>query len=401
MKIFTLNELRTERNRVWEQAKAFLDTHRTENGMLSAEDAAQYDRMEADVVNLGKEIERMERREQMDAELSRPVGSPLTTRPGAGNDQKTGRASDAYKAAMLNALRSNFRQVSNVLVEGTDSAGGYLVPEEWDNRLIEKMEHENVLRGLATVIQTSGDRRINVTASLPTASWVEENGEIPTSDPSWTQVRLDSYKLVAATRVSEELLQDNAFNLESVLIDQFARALARGEEEAFITGDGNSKPTGILDPVHGGEIGITAAGDTILTADEIIDLVYSLRRPYRPNAAFLCADSTLAAIRKLKTDNGYLWQPALTAGEPDRLLGYPVYTSQFVPAIAAGQPVLAYGDYSFVNIADRGARSFATLTELYAMNGQVGFKATERVDSRLVLPEAVQILKMAGTAANG
>lgn len=111
------------------------------------------------------------------------------------------------------------------------------------------------------------------------------------------------------------------------------------------------------------------------------------------------ADSTLAVIRKLKDGTGtYLWQPALTAGEPDRLLGYPVYTSQYIPAIAAGQPVIAFGDMSYYNIGDRGSRSFAALHELYAGVGQVAFVAKERVDGKLTLPEAVQVLKMKGTA---
>ena len=396
-----INELRENRAKAWEAAKNFLDTHQTENGTLSAEDAATYDRMEADVVNLGAEIARLERREALDAEMAKPVSSPLINRPGAPADIKTGRASDEYKNAMLTALRTNFRTVSNVLMEGTDPSGGFLVPEAWDERLVQGLEQENFFRGLATVIKTSVDRRINVSAALPTSAWVEEGGEIPTSDPAYTQVRLDSYKQCAAVRVSEELLQDNAYNLESVLIDQFARCLARGEEEAFLMGTGTNRPTGIFNATGGGQIGVTAAGATAITADEIIELVYKLKRPYRVNAAFICADSTLAAIRKLKTENGYLWQPALTAGEPDRLLGFPVFTSQFVPAIASGQPVMAFGDYSYYNIADRGARSFKTLNELYAMNGQVCFLATQRVDGKLVLPEAVQILRMAGTAAQG
>lgn len=130
--------------------------------------------------------------------------------------------------------------------------------------------------------------------------------------------------------------------------------------------------------------------------------LYRLKRPYRANAAFITADSTLAQIRKLKDGNGlYIWQPALTAGEPDRLMGFPVYSSAYMPTVAAGQPVLAFGDFSYYNVADRGNRSFRALTELYAGNGQVGFVSTERVDGKLVLPEAVQVLKMAGTAANG
>ena len=189
-----INELRENRAKAWEAAKNFLDTHQTEKGTLSAEDAATYDRMEAEVVSLGKEIGRMERREALDAEMNRPVGSPLTSRPGAA-DIKTGRASDEYKKAMLTALRTNFRTVSNVLMEGTDASGGYLVPTEYDARLVEALEQENVIRSLATVIQTSGERKINVAASKPAASWVEENGELVFGDATFDQVILDAYKL--------------------------------------------------------------------------------------------------------------------------------------------------------------------------------------------------------------
>lgn len=398
MKNFTINELRENRAKSWEAAKAFLDSHRTDNGTLSAEDSAVYDRMEAEIIALGKEIERMERSAALEAELSRPVGSPLTNIPGSAIDTKTGRASDAYKHSFLTALRSNFRQVSNVLTEGTDTSGGYLVPDEYDERLIEKLDAENVMRSLGTVIQTSGERKINVAASKPAASWIEEGGELVFSDPQFSQIILDAYKLSVAVKVSEELLADNAYDLEGWLINSFSRALANSEEEAMVIGDGVSKPTGILTI---GEVGITTAGNKI-EADEIIDLIYKLKRPYRTNAVFLTADSTLAAIRKMKDSTGqYLWQPALTAGEPDRLLGYPVYTSAFVPTVAAGQPVLAFGDMSYYNIGDRGVRSFAALHELYAGVGQVAFVCKERVDGKLVLPEAVQIMKMKGAANNG
>ena len=166
------------------------------------------------------------------------------------------------------------------------------------------------------------------------------------------------------------------------------------EEEAFLTGDGKNKPTGLLNATGGGEVGVTTAADSI-KADEVIDLVYKLKRPYRKNAAFITSDSTLAQIRKLKDSNGnYLWQPALTAGEPDRILGYPVYTSVYMPKIAKGAAVMAFGDYSYYNIGDRGTRSIAELKELYAANGLVGFVSKERVDGKLILPEAVQIMKM-------
>lgn len=392
----TILELRNKKAKAWEDAKAFLDAHHREDGTLSASDAAVYDKLEAKIVDLGTEISRMERLNDYEAEMEKPTSKPLCCTPGSALYDVAGRASNAYKCAMQDAIRSNFHQVSDVLIEGSDTAGGFLVPTEYDARLIEKLEEGDVLRRLATVIQTTGERKINVAASKPAASWVEEGGALVFSDAAFSQVILDAYKLSVAVKVSEELLADNQYDLENFLIRSFGQAIADAEEDAFLNGNGVSKPTGILDANGGGEVGITTAGASI-TADEIIELVYKLKRPYREKAAFIMADSTLAKIRKLKDSTGqYLWQPGLQAGEPDRLLNYPVYTSAHMPSIAAGNSVIAFGDFSYYNIGDRGIRSIAALRELYAGVGQVAFVCKQRVDGKLVLPEAVQIMKMKG-----
>lgn len=393
-------ELREKRAKAWEAAKAFLDTKRNDSGLLSAEDATTYDKMEADVVALGKEIDRLERQAALDAELNKPVNSPITGKPGVprGEEPKTGRASDEYRKAMLDALRCNFKRVSNVLEEGVDANGGYLVPDEYDRRLIDGLTESNVMRSLATTITTSGEHKINIAATKPAASWIEEGGALTFGDATFDQILLDAHKLHVAIKVTEELLYDNAFDLEGYILDQFSKALGNAEEDAFLNGDGVGKPLGIFAASGGGQIGVTTAGQTIV-ADEIINLVYALKRPYRKNAVFITNDQTLSIVRKLKDDTAaYIWQPSYQAGEPDRLLGYPVYTSPYVPTLAAEKPVIAFGDFSYYNIGDRGTRSFAELKELFAGNGMVGFVAKERVDGKLVLPEAVQIMKVAAAA---
>ena len=393
-------ELREKRAKAWEAAKAFLDTKRNDSGLLSAEDAATYDKMEADVVALGKEIDRLERQAALDAELNNPVNSPITGKPGVprGEEPKMGRASDEYRKAMLDALRCNFKRVSNVLEEGVDANGGYLVPDEYDRRLIDGLTESNVMRSLATTITTSGEHKINIAATKPAASWIEEGGALTFGDATFDQILLDAHKLHVAIKVTEELLYDNAFDLEGYILDQFSKALGNAEEDAFLNGDGVGKPLGIFAASGGGQIGVTTAGQTIV-ADEIINLVYALKRPYRKNAVFITNDQTLSIVRKLKDDTAaYIWQPSYQAGEPDRLLGYPVYTSPYVPTLAAEKPVIAFGDFSYYNIGDRGTRSFAELKELFAGNGMVGFVAKERVDGKLVLPEAVQIMKVAAAA---
>lgn len=391
----TILELREKRNKAWEAAKAFVETKRDKDGLLSAEDAASYAEMEQKIKDYGAEIERMEQMAAMDAQLSKPTSVPLTGKPLNGDKPKSGRASDEYRVAMLNALRTNFRQISDVLSEGVDANGGYLVPEEYDSRLIDTLTEENIMRKLGHTITTSGEHKINIAATKPAAAWIDEGGALSFGDATFAQINLDAHKLHVAVKVTEELLYDNAFGLESYIIEQFGKALSNAEEDAFLNGDGVGKPLGLLSDKGGGEVAITTASATAITADEIINLVYSLKRPYRKNAKFIMNDQTIAALRKLKDNNGaYLWQPSLQAGEVDRLFGYEVYTSPYVPIIAAGKPVIAFGDFSYYNIGDRGTRSFAELKELYAGNGMVGFVAKERVDGKLILPEAVQILKM-------
>ena len=389
-KIMAMREKRAE---MWEQAKQFLDEHE-KDGRLTAEDAKAYEQMEQEVLALGKDIERMERQAILDAQLAKPTAAAITNLPGAGfASEKTGRASEAYRSAMLKALRTNFRQVENVLQEGVDANGGYLVPEEYDQRLIDVLSEENVLRPLATTITTSGEHKINIAATKPAAAWIEEGAPLTFGDATFDQIVLDAHKLHVAVKVTEELLYDNAFNLENYLIEQFGKALGNAEEDAFLNGDGTHKPKGLLASAKTSVT--TAAAD--IKADELVTLVYSLKRPYRKNAAFIVNDQTLASIRKLKDANGaYFWQPSYQMGEPDRLLGYPVYSSAYMSAVEAGKTVIAFGDYSYYNIGDRGTRSLQELKELFAGNGMIGYVMKERVDGKLVLEEAVQTLKMKG-----
>lgn len=394
----TITEMREKRNKLVGMMDTFLDTHTTDKGTLSAEDDKTYKDMETEVAQLTDSIHRMERREEIEAELSKPTSKPLTGKPmKADGDKavKTGRASDEYKKALLQAMRTNFRQISNVLQEGIDPQGGYLVPDEYDKRLIDILTEENVMRTLGTNITTSGEHKINIAATKPAAAWIEEGGTLTFGDATFDQIILDAHKLHVAIKVTEELLYDNAFNLENYILTQFGKALSNAEEDAFINGTGIGQPLGILAETGGAQVGVTSASSTKVTADEIINLVYSLKRPYRKNAVFLANDVCVAELRKLKDNNGqYLWQPSLQAGEPDRVLGYKVYTSSYFPVPTAGGTAVAFGDFSYYNIGDRGTRSFAELKELFAGNGMIGFVAKERVDGKLVLPEAIKLLQM-------
>lgn len=391
----TIIEMREKRAKLWNTMEGFLDTHRNDKGVLSAEDDATYAGMEQDLNDLSNEIRRMERRDAIEAELNKPVNKPITAAPEKANasEMKQGRASNAYKEDFGRHLRGK-APIHNVLSESTDADGGYLVPEEFEDYIVTGLDEANVIRSIAKVITTRNDRKIPIAVGHSAASWTAENAAFTESNPTFGQKEIDAYKLTDLIRVSVELLQDAAFPLEQYIANEFARAFGIAEEQAFCVGTGSGQPTGIF-TANGGTVGVTAAANNAITADELINLVYALKAPYRRNAKFLMNDVTISAIRKLKDGNGvYLWQPSLQAGEPDKLLGYDLYTSPYVPVMAAGAYTVAFGDFQNYWIGDRAGRTVQRLNELYATNGQIGYVATERVDGKVILPEGIQLLQM-------
>jgi HK97 family phage major capsid protein len=390
----TVNELRTKRATLWNTMEGFLDTHRNDKGILSADDDATYSNMEKDLDDLTNEIKRMERREAREAELSKPVNKPITEKPEqAAKPEKTGRASAAYKEDFGRHLRGK-NPLHNVLSESVDQDGGYLVPEEFEKQIITGLDEVNVLRSLAKVIPTHHDRKIPISVGHSVATWTAENAAYTESNPTFGQKQIDAFKLTDLVRVSIELLQDSEFDLESYIAAEFARAFGIAEEQAFCVGTGTNQPTGIF-TANGGTVGVTAAAANAITLDEIISLVYSLKSPYRKNAKFLMNDATIPLLRKLKDNNGtYLWQPSVQAGQPDKLLGFEIYTSPYAPTVEAGAYAIAFGDFKNYWIGDRMGRTTQRLNELYATNGQIGYVATERVDGKVILPEGIQLLQM-------
>ena len=388
--------LREKRANLWNETKAFLDSHRGEDGLISAEDNATYEKMEADVVALGKEIERLERIKALDKEFDMPTSKPLVGTPGM-VDQKQGRASDEYRSAFWNLMRGKGgREVRNALQVGELSEGGYTVPDSFEHQLIEGLEDENIMRPLVHVITTgSGEHKIPIVASHGSGSWIEEEQQIPESDDAFTQISLSAHKFATMIRISRELLYDSAFDMASYIAHEFVRRAGAAEEQAIISGDGSHKPIGLLHDTLGAEVGVTTASTTAITADELIDLQHSIKSGYRRKACWIMNDATIAAIRKLKDGQGqYIWQPGIKEGAPDMLFNQKVLMSNYMPLVATGNKVILYGDYSYYWLAEREGRTLERLNELFAVTDQVGFKLTERLDGRLILQEAVKCLKM-------
>lgn len=387
-----LTELQTKRAKIWQQAKDFLDEKHQESDVLSAEDNATYEKMEADVVSLGKEIDRLTKQMEIDNQLKMPTSQPLTTNPATDKQNII----TNYSQDFWNLMRGQ-APVTNALKEGTDPDGGYLVPDEFEKQLIQKLHEANILRSISNVIQTnSGEHKIPVVATKGTASWMEEEAAYTESNTQFSQVSLGAHKLGTLIKVSEELLNDSAFDLMGYLSEEFGRRLGDAEEKAFLTGTGSGQPTGMLNDTTGATLGSTAKSSTDINFDDLIDLFYSLRAPYRKNAVFIMNDDTVKAVRKLKDKNDqYIWQPSVQAGQPDRILNCPVLTSQYMPTLAASNKPVLFGDFNYYWIADRQGRTFKRLNELYAVTGQVGFLGSQRVDAKVILPEAIKYLSMA------
>ena len=393
----TLLELREKRAAAWDAAKKFLDEHET-NGILPAEDATVYAKMEKDLDDLGAQIQRRERAEALDKELRQPEDKPL--RPEIQDRKQRGgvRNSEEYKKVFNAYLRGRVTafEVANILETAPDASGGYLCPDEYERTLLDTLREENIMRRLCHIIQTdSGERTIPVVSEHGEAAGVGEGDLIDEDDDAFDVVTLGAQKLATAMRVSVELLNDSVFNLDSYIAGEFSRRIGAKEEAAFLAtgqGSGSAQPSALITDA---DAGVTAASATAITADEMLDLVYSLRAPYRRKASFIVHNSTVKLLRKLKRGAGdFLWQPSMQAGEPDSLLGYGLHISPYMPEATAGLVPVVFGDYKYYWIADRQGRHFQRLNELYAKNGQVGFLAWQRVDGKLLLAEAVKKLTM-------
>ena len=403
MSMTTIMDLRNKRASLWEQTKSFLETHRNENGMVDAASVEQYDRMTADVKALSAEIQRLEDQMALDAQLSAPTSAPVQMKPMARKDNVKPTASEEYSKAFWDAMRSEMRSIDvhNALSVGKDDEGGFTVPDEFERRLIQGLEENDFFRQKAHVIRTSsGTRKIPIANDTLEAAWIDEGEEIPETTTKFAQATLNAYKMGTLIRVSNELLNDSAFDIAGYIADRFGKAMGHTEEKAFITGTGDKQPTGLLHDTLGAQLGATAPSETAITFDDIFKLYYSLKSPYRSKAVFLCNEELMLQLMMLKDgQSNYIWRPALDIAKPDTILGRPIYTSGYMPRVTTGQKVLVFGDLSHYWIADRASRTFRRLNELYAITDQIGFVTTQRVDGKLILPEAVKYLKLAGTPA--
>ena len=398
----TIKEKKEKRAGLVNQMRSLLNTASAAKRDLNADETTTYSNLEKDVDNLGREVDREDRLAVVENELRNRKDHNY--RPGSSEEVVEGkRNSKEYRNAIFNQY-SRFGKNGltsdhvNVLTEGSDVDGGYLVPEEFETKLTENLVNADPIRAGATVIRTASDRNIPIETDAGSFAYVGESGTYANSDPQVGRVVLSAFKSGGIVKVSEELLQDSAFAIEPYLLRVAGRRYNALEQTGFAAGTGSGQPLGIFSTTSVGGVSVGNTGGAVsasaaITADNIMDTYHSLARAYRDNAAFITSDTMVKMLRKLKTgvtsDNTYLWQPGLAAGQPDRLLGRPVLVSDGAPTPAVSVASIAFIDLSYYMIVDRLGLSMQVLKELYAATGQVGFKFSKRTDGRMTFAPAM------------
>ncbi|MBO5324397.1 MAG: phage major capsid protein [Oscillospiraceae bacterium] len=303
------------------------------------------------------------------------------------------RKAAAYNAAFWDTMHTGMPH--NALKEGSDGSGGYLVPDTYHDRMVKALAKKNVLRQISHVIPTSHRMHIPVAGDVDCADWIPENTVMKFMDAEFGEVILDAYKLGTTIRASDEMLEDNGIDLEKYILDMFSERIGDAEEKAFIRGDGNGKPMGLI---HQAELGVMSELDGNITMDDMVNLEYALSSEYRDNAVWLMSEDAYNRLRRIPHYLGHgVWRNDLKEGDPVRLFGYPIYICHAMDDVAPGNIPVMFGDFSNYWIGDRGKRTIKRLVERYADRGQVAFITTERVDAKLTLPKAVKMLKISGT----
>lgn len=289
--------------------------------------------------------------------------------------------------------------VKAAMEEGTDNRGGYLVPGRYSNDVIAALTYDSIMRRAgARVIQVDGTDSFNVPTMTHSARAVIQSAEGVAADQKEPTVGQITFSPVTFTRLSKasmQVVQDSRIDIMSqILQPDFTQAFAAGENYWFVNGDGTAttQPQGILDGASNSSV--TTATASTISADNIIDSFYALKDLYRNRATWLMNDSTVKAIRKLKDTTGqYLWQQSLQAGEPNTILGRPVFTMPDMPELGtATNKVIIFGDLSYFWIADfmLGQMGIEMLDQLYKENLQIGYLGYRRIDSRVILSEAIK-----------
>ena len=401
-------ELRQERAGLIAQARQMIEAAEAEKRDLGAEEQQKYDGLMAKVGELGTRATRLEQQRALEADLRLPAGEAHKPEPERGEQRAQGRrASKQYEQAFAQYLLGSRSAASTLEVRAlqadVDTLGGYLVPDVFISEMLKGIDAAVYMRQWARKFQLTTADSLGVPtldADMSDPVWTSELG---TGDEDnslrFGKRELRPHPLAKRIKVSRTLLR-KAPQVEGIVRERMEYRFAITMENAYLTGDGVGKPLGIF---TAGASGITTARDystdnttTAITFDGLIGAKFHLKPAYWPRAKWLLHATGMAALLKVKDLEGqYVWRESVRVGEPDTLLGFPVFLSEYVPhTYTTGLYVGVLGDFSYYWIADALDMEIQRLDELYAETNQVGFIGRMESDGMPVLPEAFVRIKL-------
>ena len=286
-----------------------------------------------------------------------------------------------------------YGETSLFLRNESNPIAGYLLPEEFENKLINAVNSISVVRGLCTEVKTERDRFLPIVNGHGQPQWVPEGGAAPLVKDTFDRVVLDSHVLAATIRVTNELLKESAIDIEQYLADTFADRMAPMEEAAFVVGDGVDKPLGLI---HQAKAGCETQAPGVVSIEDVLNLIFSVPEKHRRNGVLLMNENTLLGLYKLCAAQGpNLWFGKINDGKDDTLFGYRIARCNAMHDVETGNTPVLFGDFKKAYINDCGKRGFKRLKELYAANDHAGFMLGERVGIKLMVPGAIKGMKVA------
>lgn len=381
-----IKRLVEKRANVWEQAKSHLDTVEAEGRELSGEAQETWDRLNGELSDLDKrigELTELEKRNKAAEEIRSEYGDH--TPPPKDDKRSDADLVRQWAAGEFRSIEFSASEQRDLTV-GTATAGGNTVPTTFVSDLYDFMTENSAIRQTnVRVIRTSSgeDMQFPKVTGHSTAAIVAEAAPIGESDPTFGQLTLGAYKYGYTLQISSELIDDTGVNLLGFLAEDAGRAIGNGTGAHYVTGTGTGQPNGVVTAATVGKTGATG-NSGVPQATELIDLYHSVIAPYRRNAFFLMSDATLAAVRKLQdANNQFIWQPGLTAGEPDRLLGKPVVVDTNVADAALSAKSVVFGDFSAYLIRDVNGIRFDRSDDYAFTNDLVTYRVLFRTDADL------------------
>ena len=296
-----------------------------------------------------------------------------------------------YNTHFWNAMRGNDSAYEKLQAGRVQNIGTFLLPTAANNKCMAALEQESLFRRIATVIYAyNNEYKLTAKDTDDVAVWVPGGSEIPIYDgmADFTDYDIGFYKAAAFVKLSEDFVNEAAFDMETCLVQRFAKNFGKAEDSAFINGTGHQMPTGILAENGGAEIGHTTSA---VTFDDVNKLYFSVKSEYRKNGCWLMNDETALYLRSLKDEHGeYLWH-----GNADELLGKPVHINNEMPSIGKSTKPIAFGDFSYYWVVARKPISARALTEAFTVHDQIGYLAIEYLDGKLIRPEAIKVIQVA------